>query len=293
LGNCVRCYAPAGGLYLCTNCVIALRIELADVAGIVPDNHGKGHVLPSLPEDLTITLTSQDQLGEQGDPITGSGEIPLIFKQHAGEAVWILDQVLQQWATTLDHYVPGVGPRGLALWMFNHLELVQKHPDAAQLVDEVTDAIHQARRAIDRPADERIYLGRCGAQIHERTGWIHECREELYGYPWLDRALCPVCGTEYDIAERQSWLRERKDKYQGTVAQVAGFLRATGVQCTTEQVRGYARSRNGHPPRLEHAGVNDQGHRTYLISDALAAIKERYVRKGSRNVSEAVNTPGK
>jgi hypothetical protein len=280
--NCVCCAAPARGLYLCTNCVIALRIELADVAGIIPDQHGKGHTLPSLPDDLQVTLSSQDQLGEHGDPITGTGETPLIFKQHAGEAIWVLDQVLHQWATTLGHYTPGMGPRRLALWMFNQLDLVQKHPEAAQLVDEVTDAIHQARRAIDRPADDRIYLGRCGSESRYINGYTVRtpaCEEELYGYPWLTRAVCAKCGTEYVTSDRQDWLRARQDKYQGTVAQVAGFLRATGVQCTTEQVRGYARSRNGHSPRLEHAGVNGQGHRTYLISDVLTALRERYVRR--------------
>lgn len=263
--------------------MVALRIELADVAGIIPDQHGK-FMLPSLPEDLQVTLSGQDQLGDPTGPINGSGEIPLIFKEHAGEAVWILHQTLRQWAADLGHAHRGDSPVTLARWFLDRLDLVAKHPDAAALVDEVTDAIHQARRAIDRPNDDRIYLGPCGATIHGQRGRFMQprlCREELYAYPWIDVITCPNpdCLTMYRVTDRQEWLRERAHQYQGTASEVAGFLRLTGVACTTEQIRGYARSRNGRPPRLEPAGTNPRGYPTYLISDVLDAIKDRYVRR--------------
>lgn len=285
MGSCARCTAPAGGVTLCTGCIVGLRVELADVAGLLPDNHGKGHRLLSLPEDLTVTLSRQDHLTDT-EPIGGTGDIPLIFKSHAGEALWILDNVLREWATELGD-TRTRSPRGLAVWMLTKLERIQKHPDAGQLADEVTDAIHQARRAIDRPTDDRVFLGRCGAH----TQGHHECREELYGSTWGSHAQCPRCGTDYTITQRQDWLRARQDHYQGTVSQVAGFLRATGIACTTEQVRGYARSRHGHPPRLTPAGTNHRGHATYLIADVLAAVKERYVRR-TRGL-KAGKSPGK
>jgi hypothetical protein len=280
--GCVRCPTPTGGPYLCRSCSTALRVELADVAGIIPDHHNQGGLLLSLPDELHVTFTGQDQLTDPGEPITGKGEIPLVFKGHAGEALWILHQVLQEWATTLHHDDPQEGPRDLALWMLHHLHLIQKHPDAGQLVDEVTDAIHQARSAIDRPTDDRIYLGRCGSEQRHTHGYPTSgppCTEELYGYPWLSRTICPHCGTEYDITQRQDLLRARKNRYQGTVSQIAGFLRATGVQCTTEQVRGFARSRDGRPPRLEPSGTNDLGYSTYLITDVVKALKTRYQRR--------------
>ncbi|MCA1694810.1 MAG: hypothetical protein LC749_08800, partial [Actinobacteria bacterium] len=150
---------------------------------------------------------------------------------------------------------------------------IQKAPDAGGLVEEITDAIHQARRAIDRPNDDRLYLGKCGHEnIH--YGRVVTCNVELYGMPWLDMALCEGCGTQYRIAERQDWLRDRADKHPGTSVEVAGFLRLTGVACTPEQIRGLA-----HRRRLVPVGANDRGHPTYLISDVLTALRNRYARR--------------
>jgi hypothetical protein len=284
LGACVRCSAPAHTDYLCTGCLTALRVELTDVAGLIPDGHGKG-MLVSLPDELRTTLSRDDQLGDPYEgPVGGSGETPLVFRAHAGEALWVLHHALQRWAADLGFYGHHLTPRALARWLVNHLHLVAKHPDAAELADEVTDAIHQARRAIDRPNDDKIFLGKCGARIHGYHGrFTHQvlCREELYAYPWIDVITCPNsdCLAIYRVTERQEWLRERAHQYQGTAAEVAGFLRITGVECTPDQIRGYARSRHGRPPRIQPAGVNDKGHATYLISDVLEAIKDRYVRK--------------
>jgi hypothetical protein len=282
LGGCVKCSAPAHTGYLCAGCLIGLRVELADVAGRIPDNHGKGWLV-SLPDDLRVTQAKLDHLTDS-DPVGGSGETPLVFKAHAGEALWVLHNVLQQWVADLGFYGHQLTPRALARWLVDHLDLVAKHPQAATLVEEVTDAIHQARRAIDRPNDDRIFLGKCGATIHDqRSRFAHPrlCTEELYAYPWIDVITCPNpdCLSMYRVTERKEWLREQAQQYQGTATEVAGFLRLTGVECTPDQIRGYARSRFGRPPRIQPAGANSKGHPTYLISDVLTAIKDRYVRR--------------
>ena len=282
LGGCVKCSAPAHNDYLCAGCLVGLRVELSDVAGRIPDNHGKGWQV-SLPDDLRVTQAKLDHLVDS-DPVGGSGETPLVFKAHAGEALWVLHNVLTWWAAELGLYGHQLTPRALARWMVDHLDLVAKHPQAGELADEVTDAIHQARRAIDRPDDDRVFLGKCGAPIHEHTPRFirtRTCPEELYAYPWIDVITCPnpQCLTMYRVTDRQEWLRERAQQHKGTATDVAGFLRVTGVACTPDQIRGYARSRHGRPPRIQPAGVNDRGHPTYLISDVLAAIKDRYTRR--------------
>lgn len=257
---------------------MGLRVELSDVAGIIPDNHGKG-TLVSLPDELRVTMMRDDQLGDPNEgPVGGSGEPPLVFRAHAGEALWVLHHVLRQWSLTLGFYPGDRSPRDLACWMVDHLDLVAKHPEAAGFADEVTDAIHQARRAIDRPNDDRLYLGVCGGTFHG-PHYDTTCKEELYAYPWIDVITCPRCQSIYRVTARQEWLRDRAQQYKGTAAQVAGFLRLTGVECTPDQIRGYARSRHGRPPRITSTGFNDKGHPVYLISDVLGAIKDRYVRR--------------
>jgi hypothetical protein len=273
VSNCDRCTAPSGGLYLCGTCLLALKIDLADVAGILPTatingtGHTRNETQPSLPDELRTSLTRQDQLTDPRDHTRTGGETPLIFRNHVGEAVWILHQVLAVWVQELGHDPREQSPRDLALWYLDHLDLIRKTPTAEQLVDEVTDAIHQARRAIDRPDDRRIYLGHCGHQT---------CREELYGLPWLDTATCKECDTEYKISERHEWLRQRAAQHPGTVPEVTGFLRMTGVQCTTDMVYGYVKR-----GRITPVWANNQRRALYLISDVLTAIRDRYVRRGT------------
>jgi hypothetical protein len=165
----------------------------------------------------------------------------------------------------------------LARWLIANLDRVQKTPEAAELVDEVTDCIHQARRAIDQPNDDRIYLGPCGARIANTSGYARPpvvCGEELYGVPWLDRAQCLACGAEYRIADRREWMKDRAAQHLGTAPEVAGFLRITGVQCTADMVRGYA-SRG----RLKPVWADDRRRALYLIGDVLDAIRTRYSRQ--------------
>lgn len=279
LGACDRCPEPAPDGHLCQGCLVALAVELGDVAGRLPDNRGRGWRV-SLPDELTTTLIKDDQLGDpNGEPVNGGSGVPLVFKAHAGEALWVLHNTLQAWAWDFGLSPWSLSPRELASWFGNHLELLGRHPDAGQLADEITEAVHQARRAIDRPEDDRIYLGPCGANTIDPYWGHRPCREELYAGDWQTTVHCPRCDSRYDVEQRHAWLRDQGKKYQGTAAEVAGFLRLTGVECTTDQVRAYARSRHGRPPRIEPVGYNGRGRPLFLISDVLAAVKDRYVRR--------------
>ncbi len=252
--------------------VANFRTELADVAGILPDSHGKGHMLPRLPEDLTVTFTRQDQLADPHDHRAASPEVPLVFKAHAGEALWVLNHTLSTWADTLGYSGAERSPACLGRWFLQNLNLIQKSSVAAQLVDEITSAIHQARRAIDRPEDHRIFLGSCGGPV-TTTSESMNCKEELYGLPWNTHAVCQPCGAKYVISTRQEELRARARQYVGTASTIACFLRATGLNCSTEMIRGYAKR-----DRLKPVSINERGHRVYAIGDALDALRKRYER---------------
>lgn len=276
MSDCLYCGAPAPGVSLCNTCVIALRIELADVAGIIPTAQSgrPGEMMPSLSDELYTTLSRADQLTDPHTHSRAGGPLPLVFKPHAGEALWVLHHTLHAWAETLGCRTPTVGTVRLAQWFLGHLDVVQRTPDAAELVDEVISAVHQARRAIDRPNDRRVFLGPCGNRVTDCVGSGVACAEEVYGLPWRDTATCERCGAEHRVIQRQEWLRERAQRYLGTAPEVAGFLRLTGVECTAEMIRGY-----NHRGRLKPSGRNPRGHPLYLISDVLLVIRDRYVRK--------------
>lgn len=261
MSECVRCTAPAAGMSLCSTCGIALRIELTDV--------------PDLLANLDITRSRQDQLRLPFDHGPRDSEVPLPFRPHVSEVVWVLHHTLDSWATTLGQDTPGATTSDLALWLLGHLDLVRMCPEADQLADEVTAAIHQARRAIDRPDDRRLFLGPCGNKVPENTSGYTTgsvtCKEEVYGLPWNRTAICPGCGFEHNIERRQAWLRDKAQDYLGTATEIAGFLRGTGLRCTADMIRGYVNRR-----RLATAGVNGAGHTLYRISDVIAALQQRY-----------------
>jgi hypothetical protein len=258
--RCGKCHQPSD-VFLCTNCTIALRIELDDVA--------------SLLADLEITRSRQDQLlGPYGNGPSGS-ENPLPFKTHITEIVWILHNTLASWAdTTLaPPSRPAHHTASLARWLRRHLDDIRLHPDAGQLADEVTSAIHQARRAIDRPDDHRQFLGPCGAQLPDHT----YCLEEVYGVEWIQTTHCPACNTVHNIADRQKWLLDVAQDRLGTSTEIAGYLRTAGVRCTPGQIRGYvARGR---------LTATETSPPLYRMADVLGAIQDRYQRHRVRPVA--------
>lgn len=272
--TCLVCEAESPGLYLCRGCVVGLRVELTDIAGQRPANtlngHGelRGDLQVSLVEDLYVTMSKQDQLGRPyqaggGDPGWISpmkdGLVPVLFTLH---------ETIRRWAGTFAVIPPGTPTPVLAGILIDLLDRVACSPQAAVLVREVTDAVHRARRAIDRPNDTRLFLGRCGARTMHGI-----CVEELYGRPWLTKVRCQVCHAEHLITDRQDQLLREADGYLGTAVEISRFLRITGRDVTPETLRGLA-----FRGRLPRRGTNKAGHPQYRIGDAVTALGNRYKR---------------
>jgi hypothetical protein len=246
---CCKCGA-ATDVMLCGTCAVALRIELTDV--------------PSLLDDLDVTRSRQDQLTSPYGNGPSGDESPLPFKTHIAETAWVLHHTLNAWATTLsgsaDHANKPPTTAQLARWLVRNIAAARMHPDAGQLVDEVTSAIHQARRAIDRPDDRRCFLGQCATGV---------CVEEVYGLPWNRYAICPACGARHDIAARQAWMNDVARDHLGTAVEISGFLRIVGVRCTSSMIRGYAIRGRLTPAPDQHPPL-------YRIRDVLTALEDRY-----------------
>lgn len=254
MNHCAKCHQAAGEIVgLCNDCTIGLRIELADV--------------PSLLRNLEITYSRQDQLTAPYSQGPASDEQPLPFKTHVPEIVWILHHTLIRWAQDLNAgpFTRPVPTADVARYLVTNLPQIRNSPDVAQLVDEITYAIHQARHAIDRPDDRRQFLGPCATELS--PGLF--CREEVYGVPWDTHATCPQCGTRHDITARQTWLRDIAQDHLGTATEIAGFLQTTGMKCTYETIRGYVRRGRLTPEP-------DTTPTLYRIRDVLTALGNRY-----------------
>lgn len=243
MSECTRCTAPAPSAFLCTTCSIALRIDLGDV--------------PALLGDLDITACRLDHITTNGG--RGGAEQPLPYKSQATEAIYVLRTTLTVWCTELGHMaLRQTSTADLATWMHRNLDLVRGHEEAAQIHDEVTYAVREARRVIDRPQDRRMFLGRCGAPNGT------QCAEELHGLPWQDFITCPSCETEWNIHARRTWMLRVVEDEVRTAPTLAALLTQLGATVTVENIQRWARQ-----GRLHHISMDSSRRRRYRAGDVL------------------------
>lgn len=248
-----------GHLTVCRACSAGLLRDLADV--------------PSLDLHLDITLTRQARLGERGAG-GGRGDA-LPWDQRAREARAVLRSALVGWVRVLQADEDRLGPvcpscehpscrwidasrtpadtlPALARWLIRHRRTLLGHPAVEEAVDELTDAVHQARRAIDRPVGT-WYAGPCG---------VADCTADLHARHGAHAIRCRRCGATHDTAAREAWLMEQVRDQRDTAAGVARALQGFHPGLTPEMIRGYAQRL-----RLFPAGVDVGGRPLYRIGD--------------------------
>lgn len=245
MSDCTRCTAPAPNAYLCTTCTIALRIDLGDV--------------PALLGELDVTACRLDHITTSGAH-RGGGETPLPYKPQATEAIWVLRTTLATWVAELSA-VAAARQRptaDLARWLYQHLDLIRLRQDADTIHDELTYAVREARRVIDRPTDRRMFLGRCGAPTRS------PCAEELHGLPWQDTVTCPACGTEWGIRDRRAWMLRVVEDEVRTAPTLAALLTQLGAAVAVEDIQRWAKQ-----GRLHWISMDSNKRRRYRAGDVL------------------------
>ncbi|WP_343466368.1 hypothetical protein AAI421_14535 [Rhodococcus aetherivorans] len=149
--------------------------------------------VPDTIEDLTIAVTRQDRIGGNNLRIrSGIGEQPLPLNLNASEASDVLHDTLASWVRhTCEHRALDYTGRGdtmnLARWLKRWIVALALSPGADESLGEIRHAIHNARRACDRPRDKsRVLLGYCvTCELHiwghpdNATGTCRTCRGEL------------------------------------------------------------------------------------------------------------------
>jgi len=126
-----------------------------------------------------------------------------------------------------------------AAFLLTHIPEIRRHTAVDQLVDEIADAVHQARRAVDRPAD-LTYLGQCYMETPDPDGRLVTCLNEIYGSVSAAQVQCGVCGTEHPVTERREWLLRRAQNYVMSVKDASQlFGELGGIKVSQASIRGY------------------------------------------------------
>lgn len=269
--HCTR--VMPGHLTVCRACSTELLRDLRDV--------------PSLARHLEEAATRQTRLGTGGgparDPEQPEDEIgltirraPLPWDERARRAEQALKSTLVGWVHVLQHGVlPYEGPvcracehrscvylslsrgpadtvAGIAAWLIRHRAQLLGRQAAPEAVDTIREAIRNARRVIDRPAD-RIYAGPCG-----------QCGRDLLARPGARTIVCRPCALIYDIEPRRKWMWREVETMLGTAAWVASVAVGLGYDATPAVVRGLAQRL-----RLFPRGTDQLGHPLYLVGDVV------------------------
>lgn len=228
-GKCPVCECEQAESLLCHNDTSRLERELGDVAAIVGE--------------LDITLSKQARIGVAGAPGLARERTPI--NVGAMMAADNLGNVLTTWARDLsgDRWsaasYPGEGTRWAAWSLLRHIPEIRRHPVVTDLVDEITDAIKQARQIIDRPADKQ-YLGQCLVPTPDEEGRDVTCLEDVYASPTASHARCKVCGMTHDVSERRKALLDKAEDRLFTVVEAAQIIGSYGeLRITESTIRNY------------------------------------------------------
>lgn len=243
---------------MCGLCLGRLDGDLADVA--------------DLAEELDTTIARQARVGM---PVgSRTAEVGLPYNDGAAEVGRDLRSVLSTWVrelwethgprrvtrTAANVEVAELDPLDLddtlaelAAWLRRHPSWIESHAAGGELVDEITDAVERARRAVDL-APARVYCGPCP-----------DCDADLYARPDRELVRCRECETRYEVDALRAALLDAARGHLGTAAEIARALpRLLGRELSANSLRTWAR--NGKLARRE---PDAQGRPRYLVGDVI------------------------
>lgn len=250
--TCAICRRAHSGSFACGSCIGRLSADLRAV--------------PELAAELEVTRCRLDNFG--ADP-GKSHDTRMVWSEAASEALYVLRNTLGTWARDLwetnggDQFPADPDPASLARFLLRYPTWLAAHPAIDELDDEVRAAIRLARRAIDRPEDRRIFLGRCDLNDPGNP----ECDRELYAHHSQADVTCPACGAEWSVPERRDWLLANVEDEVLTGSMLAALVTRLGVPLTVGQIQGLARK-----GALCAAAEDRHRRRSYRVGDLLDAL---------------------
>lgn len=245
--DCGVCGRPTpDNATICPRCAFVLDAALADVAGY-----------QGLAYDLQLTITRQARIGTRSGGRTT--ETPVAFVERASNIERALKNTLVGWVRVIAGETGAEQPADdlarIAAWLRPRVGWLRHHEAGAEAHDQILDAVADARRVIDRPA-ERLYAGPCD-----------ECGRDLYAA--LDAAYVRCTNTEgheggdewvWRVEDRRRWLLDSARDVLATGTEISRALTRYAQPVTPSALRGYV-----HRGSLVARGERVEGGRMVML----------------------------
>ncbi len=158
MSACECCGAAVLDAPVCTGCARRLELNLGDVPALVAEL-----------ETVLARLTAYDTRPQR---VTGNAETLVPFSTPAGDARQHLHAILSTWCRLVyrEKHQPRTDPRPLpadrpsamAGWLLHETEWIRHHTQAANAIDEITDATRRVRHILDAPRNRATFhVGPC------------------------------------------------------------------------------------------------------------------------------------
>lgn len=266
------CGRPVADAPVCGTCADQAAEALRAVAG-----DGR---LQGLDADLEVTFTRQARIGDGG---RRGSVTPLPWHPGAAESIAEVRAVLVGWCRVLhgDHPdADGAWPADtladMAVWLCARVEALRHHPGGSEAIGEIVDVVARAVRVVDRPP-ERWYAGVCGAPAEGG-----HCEVDLYARADAAMIACPVCGTQWDVAERRRWLLDLAEDVLAYPVMIAQALSNLGTPVTPVMITRWVQA-----GRLIDHGRDGAGHRLYRLGDVIDLAHEHARRQNDRRAGRS------
>jgi hypothetical protein len=222
--------------------------------------------IPGLATDLDTAITRETNFGTGG---SASGEAPVLFNTSASEARTVLIGTLATWTALiaeqrgLPH--PAYLLRDLAAFLEHQITWLRAQAAGAEALEEITAALRNATRVIDRPAD-RKYAGPCTTD---------GCDGEFIAYDQARLARCRDCAAHVELTARQTELLEQANDMLLTAPQLEKALGGLGTEVRAKRIHEWCAR-----DRLTNRGTPDRP--VYRVGDVRHLAALAAARKGKK-----------
>ena len=213
--------------FICSDCVERVRYILSEVKW--------------LEENLLISLSRMDELGQEIGFTRGGDERPLIYSVRASEALRQLKKAIRTHSLLVP---PRFGERAserllegnvpLAFWAMyldHHLEhIASKSPGAPRLVQDLESVLEESLAAMDSPS------------VYVIGGWCPNCGSTLYAKRDVPAVVCSYCDSTdlIFVDSNKDALIELAKSYYFSLRETAELLQCAGYESNKDLLYRWA-----------------------------------------------------